>query len=174
MPNINQINIIDENDEETVSMVEDSAARAMVSDAFIDSRDYVAGEYCIYNDTLYIFTDAKEAGAWDESKVASTTCAEEFRSLNSKLINNVKIVENIVSMSLVAGGYGTETYNISSIPDGYKPIDAHVSKSLIGYVIPFAIDIDTEESTITIAGLNTASMYYTTNFTVKILCVQGS
>ena len=61
----------------------DAAARAMNSDEFSTAASYTAGDYCIYNNTLYKFTAAKSAGAWDSSKVAATQIGDELSQLNS-------------------------------------------------------------------------------------------
>lgn len=62
-----------------------SGGTDVIGDAFSEELAYEAGDYCINNNTLYVFTDAKEAGAWDAGKVTSTTCADEFKALNSKM-----------------------------------------------------------------------------------------
>lgn len=63
----------------------DAAARAMNSDEFSTTATYAAGDYCIYNNTLYRFTADKAAGAWDSSKVAATQIGDELSQLNSNV-----------------------------------------------------------------------------------------
>lgn len=63
----------------------DTVARAAVSDEFSTGATYAAGDYCIYENTLYKFTAAKEPGAWDASKVAATQIGDELSQLNGKI-----------------------------------------------------------------------------------------
>lgn len=68
----------------TVHDINDTGARGMISpDVFSTAAAYEAGEYCIYNNTLYKFTEAKSAGAWDDSKASATDIASELSALNS-------------------------------------------------------------------------------------------
>lgn len=58
----------------------------VVADAYSETIDYGAGDYCINNNTLYKFTGKKLAGAWDESVVEATLVGEELSALNTKII----------------------------------------------------------------------------------------
>ena len=55
------------------------------ADEFSVTKAYSTGNYCIYNNILYKFTSDKAAGAWDSSKVTSTTVAGELSSLNTNI-----------------------------------------------------------------------------------------
>ena len=55
-----------------------------ISDAFSEEKDYAVGDYCIYLNSLYKFTAAKAAGAWDGSKVIPVSVSQELAALNSK------------------------------------------------------------------------------------------
>lgn len=66
------------------------ANTAFITDAFSTSQAYNAGDYCIYNNTLYRFAEDKAAGEWDDSKVMSTLIGTELSGLNSRA--NWKIV----------------------------------------------------------------------------------
>lgn len=61
------------------------ANTAFITDAFSTSQAYNAGDYCIYNNTLYRFAEDKAAGEWDDSKVMSTLIGTELSGLNSRL-----------------------------------------------------------------------------------------
>ena len=63
----------------------DTVARAALSDEFSTGGTYAVGDYCIYENTLYKFTAAKEPGAWDASKVAATQIGDELSQLNGKI-----------------------------------------------------------------------------------------
>ena len=81
----------------TVHDINDTGARGMISpDVFSTAAAYEAGEYCIYNNTLYKFTEAKSAGAWDDSKASATDIASELSALNSSFESGVKIKNVIV------------------------------------------------------------------------------
>ncbi len=55
-----------------------------ISDAFSEGRDYATGDYCIQSNTLYRFTSAKPAGAWDGTKAVPVTVMGEIGALNAK------------------------------------------------------------------------------------------
>ena len=73
----------------------DTVARAAVSDEFSTGATYAAGDYCIYENTLYKFTAAKEPGAWDASKVAATQIGDELSQLNGNFdFGNTRQISN--------------------------------------------------------------------------------
>ena len=75
------------------------------ADEFSTAKAYSTGNYCIYNNILYKFTSDKAAGAWDSSKVTSTTVATEISSLNDNLkIKLVYLCEENDSFTLSVGG----------------------------------------------------------------------
>ena len=79
----------------TVHDINDTGARGMISpDVFSTAAAYEAGEYCIYNNTLYKFTEAKSAGAWDDSKASATDIASELSALNSRYDIKSKTMES--------------------------------------------------------------------------------
>lgn len=74
--------------------VYDTVARAAISDEFSTGATYAAGDYCIYENTLYKFTAAKAPGAWDASKVTATQIGDELSQLNGKIKSyNLSIYE---------------------------------------------------------------------------------
>ena len=81
----------------------DTVARAAVSDEFSTGATYAAGDYCIYENTLYKFTAAKEPGAWDASKVAATQIGDELSQLNGKMGPVTKFYQGSKSWSLGSG-----------------------------------------------------------------------
>lgn len=52
-----------------------------LAEAFDNTKDYKLAEYCIFNNKLYRFVEAKPAGDWDESKVAQAIVTTDFRTL---------------------------------------------------------------------------------------------
>lgn len=108
----------------TVHDINDTGARGMISpDVFSTAAAYEAGEYCIYNNTLYKFTEAKSAGAWDDSKASATDIASELSALNS----SITVKEFSVSKKVAANEQASVTFNGDIIPDGYSVIAARCS-----------------------------------------------
>ena len=70
------------------------ANTAFITDAFSTSQAYNAGDYCIYNNTLYRFAEDKAAGEWDDSKVMSTLIGTELSGLNSSFVSVVNNLQN--------------------------------------------------------------------------------
>lgn len=73
-----------------------------VSDKFDETKTYSIGDYCIYTDRLFRFTEAKDAGAWDGAKVIPVTVSGELGIINDdlnnidrKLTNTIAIVNGI-------------------------------------------------------------------------------
>lgn len=99
----------------TVHEINDTGARGMISpDVFSTASNYEAGEYCIYNNTLYNFTEAKSSGAWDDSKASATDIASELSSLNSSL--NIQTYEQNGSfVESVASGFTISAYRVGKI-----------------------------------------------------------
>ena len=56
----------------------------LISEQFDATVDYTVGQYCINNNTLYIFTSDKSKGPWDETKVVATRTDLEISALNAK------------------------------------------------------------------------------------------
>lgn len=54
--------------------------RNNVSAKFSEDTDYIKGNYCIKDDVLYKFTDAKPAGSWDSTKVEAVTVEGELEA----------------------------------------------------------------------------------------------
>lgn len=61
----------------------------IVSDAFNENASYYAGDYCIYNDTLYKFT-SDHSGAWNLADVTATNVGDELASVKSALSTKMK------------------------------------------------------------------------------------
>ena len=104
----------------------DTVARAALSDEFSTGGTYAVGDYCIYENTLYKFTAAKEPGAWDASKVAATQIGDELSQLNGKITLRA-------SKFLTTGAYqtaGTVKYIDTGI--GFKSGDICVVYSANG------------------------------------------
>lgn len=79
------------------------------TDVFSTEKTYSAGEYCIYNNILYKFTDEKSAGEWDDSVVESTTVVSEL--WNIKAVEISLLAE--ITTSLSDGNTGTATLSES-------------------------------------------------------------
>ena len=51
----------------------------VIADEFDDTVAYAVGDYCLYNDDLYICTTAHAAGVWDANDFAVTNVTEELK-----------------------------------------------------------------------------------------------
>lgn len=93
-------------------------AAKRTGDKFNETETYAVGNLCIKDDLLYKFTAAKEAGAWDETKVKATTIEAEFEQLNgdiASLTEKVKDTKDISyeSVDINSDGYGVVEVGIS-------------------------------------------------------------
>lgn len=79
--------------------IQDTKTRAMISDEFLEGKDYASGDYCIYNNVLYLFTEDKSAGSWDASKVSATLVGTELSKVNSSIedLEGVAVLYNPAS-----------------------------------------------------------------------------
>lgn len=57
----------------------DNSCEDMISDQYDSSHNYVVGDYCIYENTLYRCTGAT-TGSWDATKWDATSIAAELSS----------------------------------------------------------------------------------------------
>ena len=94
------------------------------ADEFNTAKAYSAGNYCIYNNILYKFTSDKAAGAWDSSKVTSTTVASEISSLNDNFANVKKDLNFIRNVDFGASDRATTTYTFPG-NGGWLLISSH-------------------------------------------------
>lgn len=106
-------------------------AEKVISDEFSTEKTYSSGEYAIYNNTLYRFTAAKPAGAWDASKVQAMTVAGALRELNANIgkkqdastaITTGNIGQQSVKHATTAGSANAVAWgNVSGKPGTYPP-----------------------------------------------------
>lgn len=106
-------------------------AEKVISDEFSTEKTYSSGEYAIYNNTLYRFTAAKPAGAWDASKVQAMTVAGALRELNANIgkkqdastaITTGNIGQQSVKHATTAGSASAVAWgNVSGKPGTYPP-----------------------------------------------------
>ncbi len=90
-----------------------------ISDSFSETKSYAVGDYCIYLNALYRFTNAKAAGAWDGSAVVPVTLAQEIAANRGGIeaINNNFGLEGTVE-KFVAGHSGTIPLYIKTMHSG--------------------------------------------------------
>ena len=105
----------------------------LIGDVFSTTKSYSTGDYCIYNNVLYLFTADKSAGTWDASKVAATLVGTELSKVNSSLAFKTKnlgvgitAVYNdymvTISFSTVSKTYNAGTWTtIAEIPEYIRP-----------------------------------------------------
>lgn len=103
--------------------VQGEPGSAFITDAFSTEQDYIAGDYCIYENVLYQFDEDKTAGAWDSTKVTQTTVADELISIKNVMGGLFKIVQE---KKIVTANPNTttlvESTLSSKVPQGYTAI----------------------------------------------------
>lgn len=57
----------------------------IIADAYDENNTYNTGDYCIFNDVLYICNDDNVTGAWDGTKWDATTIADELNRVEAKI-----------------------------------------------------------------------------------------
>ena len=132
-------------------------------DAFDPGRDYEAGDYTIYDNTVWKFTTAHPAGEWDESHVEKTRILVEiaeqnknFAELNEKIeganltqerligkINGENVYEKIL-ISIVDISK-TASFAVTKIPHGIADMKYTVSIECLGgaYILPYIDTVGT-------------------------------
>lgn len=63
----------------------ENGGKNLIGDEFSSTKSYSVGDYAIKDNILYRFTEDKEAGEWDETKVESTTVDNELSGLNANM-----------------------------------------------------------------------------------------
>lgn len=91
-----------------------------IGDKFSETKTYAVGDYCIYEDVLYKFTAAKDAGEWDLTTVASTKVTTELNSLNKSQFIQEHFVSPPSGVSVGASSYVNHVVDVSK--QGYIPI----------------------------------------------------
>lgn len=81
-----------------------NASSTLISDEFSEEKEYLTGEYCIKNNTLYKFTADKSAGEWDESLVVATSIGNVLNELDS---NITELVESLKGYTIYEKGQVT-------------------------------------------------------------------
>lgn len=87
----------------------------MIADDFSTSASYAAGDYVIYNGSLYRFTAAHAAGAWTGTDATAVQLAEDVSALKSQLTS---ITGNSI-IDMVYGKYISLSGSSISMTDGY-------------------------------------------------------
>lgn len=107
-----------------------------ISDAFSEEKDYAAGDYCIYLNSLYRFTTPKPAGPWDSAAVIPVSLAGEMRRNHPEkqrymIENNVDSIYNttidLANINLLGG----RKYLIIGTLSTNKSYDSHIGLSIV-------------------------------------------
>ena len=96
---------------------------SIVAADFSTDSEYEAGTYCVYNQQLNRFSEKKEAGAWDGSKVVKTTVADELTAIAQR-------VEKIEKSMAAAGPVRFESESTSSGTTQYTRV-LHIDRSQV-------------------------------------------
>lgn len=82
-----------------------------LADFYLMNKDYIIGDYCIFNNQLYEFIEDKPAGDWDESKVRPITIKEKITKINSDLNDVVNKVDEGISIRFNEEAEVVQIYN---------------------------------------------------------------
>lgn len=134
---------------------------SVVSDKFLKDKEYSTGEYCIYNDVLYKFTNAKKAGEWDNSVAEATTVGTELDSLNTNLNGKQDTITG--GASTITASNLTANRALISNGSGKEAVSA-VTSTQLGYLSGVTSAIQTQFNNIK-TSLGGASFYYGGNLT---------
>ena len=86
-----------------------------IGDAYNPNNSYAAGDYCIYENTLYKCTGAT-SGAWDSTKWTAVTIADEIGRIDTALSGKADkaVITNISTISdTVSSSTDTDVYSVS-------------------------------------------------------------
>lgn len=91
----------------------DAILNGVIAKPFSTAVDYYEGDYCIYNDLLYVFEYDKPAGAWSNTGVAQVKLADDVEK-NTADINYLE--KNVYK----SGGIGWADFADASYPYGVQ------------------------------------------------------
>lgn len=127
---------------------EQAADLSIIAEPFDAASSYATGDYTLYEGQMYKFTENKDPGAWDTSKVTLTTVSDELKSQATELASQAEDIadlnssNNVITDRLTAGisishnehmvtlaisltskTYTADTWNtIATIPEGLRPL----------------------------------------------------
>lgn len=120
--------------EQSAASAATSAAMTGLAPAFSTSKAYAAGDYVLYNGTLYRFTAAHAAGAWTGSDATAVTLGPDVTDLKSALSDNYKRTNVGQYTPLLEVGdvnfanntitYRTRTYRVRTKEGTYQDLKA--------------------------------------------------
>lgn len=112
----------------------------LIGDVFSTTKSYSTGDYCIYNNVLYLFTADKSAGTWDASKVAATLVGTELSKVNSSMnVTDVQIEETITLINKSAkksGNVISGSVNFTKSTTGWVTIGTIAAAPFAQYDFP--------------------------------------
>lgn len=83
--------------EETTPPEDITDTQGMIGDEYDSTATYNAGDYCIYDDTLYKCNTNATTGAWNANKWDATNVGEELTNLGEETATAKATVEGIIS-----------------------------------------------------------------------------
>lgn len=125
---------------------EQAADLSIIAAPFDAGSSYLADDYTLYEGQMYKFTENKDPGAWDTSKVTLTTVSDELKSQAAELASQAEDIADLNSrlkrgrIDIVSGiqldyngylatlylGITAQSYSegwniIGKIPESYRP-----------------------------------------------------
>lgn len=146
-----------------------NASSTLISDEFNKEKEYLNGEYCIKNNTLYKFTADKSAGEWDESKAEPTSIGSVLSEQNtnmSELNSNLEyIMENLGTLS-------SEEYKCNgTVQLGILHANSSITRDVYfskTYLEPPAVTASASSTTSQVQGKLSVTITNITNSSCKI------
>lgn len=118
-----------------------------VAEIFDATKNYVVGDYCIYNDDLYRFTSAHNAGAWNSAHVALISISDELKSKQNILSFDTTPTADSAN-PVTSGGIKTAldtkqdtlTFDQAPTPNSTNPVESGGVKSYVDSHDDFIIE----------------------------------
>ena len=128
---LEEYNALPEKNKDIVYFIKDADEKDLttkynknLADFYLMNKDYIIGDYCIFNNQLYEFIEDKPAGDWDESKVKEITIKDKIEVLNDNLITIKDKIEVLNDNLIAESGQSFKfTYNADLGKYGYIVTD---------------------------------------------------
>ena len=126
------------------------ANKATVADDFSTASNYAIGDYCLYGNTLYRFTAAKTAGAWDSSKVTEVKIGNELKAKQDSLsVQSATVTNNVIPS---AGSFQAYKYGKLCMVSGFAQYSSNQSSGTTLFTVSETFNAPYFTSAITSSG----------------------
>lgn len=131
---------------------------SIIAEDFDNASAYVAGDYCVYNGSLYRFTADKSAGGWNSSVVEQVIACDELnKRIEKETFNNAGIYGE--SFTTIYNTSTVTTSQYSSYPSYHALlVDGREASRLLEYNSNYRITIDNVEYVLSAQGWYVSGM----------------